>query len=125
MPPENRIREFDGYRGLFCDFWGFSEEDLMDFNDLSVTEVQSKLGVFWDMPVVIVNDVPEGHWLMAGFSGRDLKVSTLELNGLGVPCVDLSAEGFASRLFLVSDLPRLQSEGTTLLVDDFVLQDHD
>lgn len=96
------IRKFDGYKGLFTEFWGFRLQELHDMCGRSVGQLEQELGPFWDQPVVMVDDV-HAPWLLVGHTGKDLAMNEAH----GFKCVDLVAESFTSRLFLASDVDAL------------------
>lgn len=108
---------FEGYVGLFTKFWGFDEDDCMDFHDCTFEQLEARIGDFSKQPVVMVDEVEYGHVIMHGYSGKDLTLNTC----FGVRCLDLTSESFHSRLFLQADLETLfaASHGT-IAISDFL-----
>lgn len=103
------LRIFNGFRGLWKHFWGFKKEDLFAYTDSTPDELKATLGDFWRSPVVLTcEDAPES--LLLGHSLQDLVLNTLRCpGGDAIRCVDLAAEGFMARIFLVEDLPSIEA----------------
>lgn len=114
------IRVFEGYSGLFYDFWEFTARDMIELHGCSSVELDRAIGDFYTKPIVMVDDVGILEYVgLSNHSGRDLHLNTC----LDVPCLDLVGEGYTSRLFLLSDLERLIAASNGAILYEHFLQE--
>ena len=109
-------RVFDGYKGLWVDFWGFDERYMQELMGLDFDTAAEHFGDFWDQPSAMLDD-GYNEFLMDGHTGKDVTHSECH----GFKCVDVVAESLNTRVFLNKDVANLveRSAGAASLNDFF------